>query len=346
MGELVELRSGLATSVGPLPIGEPAAAARAALVAQPEMPTVPSPGFGPTSLLAQAVDGLDGVQAAPAGLLQVDERFDGGAAIELATSGALKLGPAHDGFRAFLSALESTGADGPQAVRVPLVGPVSLALALRAAGVPLEEARRVAGAVVARRAGSLLSAVRRHLPNHTVLVCMNEPGLIGGMHPTFPLSPTETLDLLTPVVDRLDRHRRADRLLIGAHVPGHTDWDVVIASGVSILSMPAASGLGGWAASLGSFLDRGGRIAWGAVPVDQPLGSSEELLWRRLSALWCELVGEGLDPLVLRSRSLVSPVDGLGHFGVPQAELALGLVESISTRVRRQAVAARLSLGA
>ena len=346
MGELVELRSGLATSVGPLPIGEPELAARAALAAQPEMPTVPSSGAGRTSLLAQAVDGLDGVCAAPSGLLQLDERFDADAALELAASGALQLGPAFDGLRAFLSQLEAAGPEGPRALRVALVGPVSLALALRAAGVPLGEARRVAGAVVTHRAGALLSAVRRHLPDHTVLVCMNEPGLIGGMHPTFPLSPTETLDLLTPVIDRLDRHRRAGRLLIGAHVPGRTDWDVVISSGVSILSLPVAPGLGGWAASLGGFLDRGGRIAWGAVPVDQPLGTSEELLWRRLSALWCELVGEGLDPLVLRSRSLVSPVDGLGHFGVPQAELALGLVESISIRVGRQAVAARLSLGA
>ena len=346
MGELVELRSGLATSVGPLPIGEPVAAARAALAAQPDMPTVPSPGAGGTSLLAQAVDGLDGVEATPAGLLRLEEGFDVDAAIELATSWGLTLGRAHEGLRAFLAELEAAGPEGPQSLRVPLLGPVSLALALRAAGVPLGEARQVAGAVVARRAEVLLSAVRRHLPHHTVLVCMNEPGLIGGMHPTFPLSPSETLDLLVPVVDRLDRHRRAGRLLIGAHVPGRTDWDVVIASGVSIVSLPAASGLCGWASSLGDFLDRGGRIAWGVVPVDQPLGTSEELLWRRLSALWCELVGEGLDPLVLRSRSLVSPADGLGHFGVPQAELALELVESISTRVRRQAVAARLSLGA
>ena len=99
-------------------------------------------------------------------------------------------------------------------------------------------------------------------------------------------------------------------------------------------------------AQLADVLDRGGRIAWGAVPVDQPLGTSEELLWRRLSALWCELVGAGMDPLLLRSRSLISPVDGLGHFGHTQAERLLDLVDEISLRVRRQAIGARLSLGA
>jgi hypothetical protein len=82
------------------------------------------------------------------------------------------------------------------------------------------------------------------------------------------------------------------------------------------------------------------------VPVDQPLGTSEELLWRRMSALWCELVGEGMDALSLRSRSLVGPADGLGHFGVSQAERVLSLVDSLSTRVRRQAISARLTLGA
>ena len=106
------------------------------------------------------------------------------------------------------------------------------------------------------------------------------------------------------------------------------------------------AGAVGWAPQLADFLDRGGRIAWGAVPVDQPLGTSEELLWRRLSALWCELVGAGMDPLLLRSRSLIGPVDGLGHFGRTQAERLLDLVDEISLRVRRQAIGARLSLGA
>ena len=53
-----------------------------------------------------------------------------------------------------------------------------------------------------------------------------------------------------------------------------------------------------------------------------------------------------MDPLVVRQRSLVSAVDGLGHFGASQAERVLELVDSLSHRVGRQAFAARLSLGA
>ena len=179
-----------------------------------------------------------------------------------------------------------------------------------------------------------------------VLVCASEPGLVGASHPTFPLAPAQVLELLTPFVDAVDRHAAAGDLLIGVHVPGRTDWETIISSGVSVVSAPVDRNLVGWAGALSDFIDRGGRVVWGAVPVDQPLGTSEELLWRRLSAMWCELVGEGMDPLLLRSRSLVGPVDGLGHFGVTQAERVLDLVDSLATRVRRQAIGARLTLGA
>jgi hypothetical protein len=346
MGEVAGLRAGLATTVGAVPFTDASAAVEFVLGHQPEFPTVPSPGSGPMSLLSQAVDGLAGVEVHPTGVLRVDAPSHlrpGG----IDADGAVE-GPAFGQLEEFLRSLPAhiDRTEGFVGVRIALVGPVSLTLALRSAGLPLEQALEVCGTLVARRATGLLSALRQVMPDHVAMVCINEPGLIGAMHPTFPLPPAAVLGLLDPVVCGLDTHDRAGDLLIGAHVPGRTDWETVTASGVSIVSMPAVSGLVGWAPTLAGFLDRGGRVAWGSVPVDQPLGTSEELLWRRLSAVWCELVAEGLDPLVLRTRSLVSPVDGLGHFGHAQAALAVGLVESLSSRVRCQAVAARLSLGA
>jgi hypothetical protein len=284
------------------------------------------------------VDGVAGVQVLPPGLLRVTGEPEPGddTAAELA-------GPAFDAFHLFADSLADRPAVG---ARISLLGPVTVALALRAAGVPTERAVEVARVLVARRAAAQLGALRHTMPDGVVLVCASEPGLVGAVHPTFPLAPAQVLDLLTPFVDALDQHPDAGELLIGAHVPGRTDWGTIVASGVSVVSAPVDGGLAGWAQVLGDFTDRGGRIIWGAVPVDQPLGTSEDLLWRRLSALWCELVGEGMDPLLLRSRSLVGPVDGLGHFGRSQAERVLDLVDSLSVRVRRQAIGARLTLGA
>jgi len=351
MGGTVDLPFGLATSVGALPFGsgeDPSAdALELVLELQPAFPTAPSSGTVDHSLLAQAVAGLGGVEVAPPGLV----RLVGGPAASRPEPVAPidTAGDAYGPFRSFVAALpahrEQVGS-GFVGARVGVLGPVSLALALRAAGVDIDDATRLAGPLVAARAAEVLGALRATMPDDVAAIVLSEPGLIGAMHPTFPLAPSQVLDLLIPVVDALDRHPLAGELLIGAHVPGRTDWETIICSGVSLVSTPAEESVLGWAGALSRFLDDGGRVVWGAVPVDQPLGTGEELLWRRLSAMWCQLVGEGLDPLLLRSRSLTGPVDGLGHFGPTQAERALQLVDSLAVRVRRQAIGARLSLGA
>ncbi len=343
MGGIAELRVGLATSVGSLPTAELDPAIEMAIATQPDFPTVPTLNSVGATLLAQAVDGLDGVTVEPPGLLRLT------AGVEPSPSSGVDLdGPAFEILRRFVdrsSPVHSTTPPGI-GVRVGVLGPVSLALALRAAGLPVDRAVELAGTIVARRAVELLAAVRPVAADGVVLVCASEPGLVGAAHPTFPLSPAQVQGLLDPFVAQLDAAGLTEELLIGVHVPGRTDWSTIISSGVSVISAPAEPGLVGSAAAIATFLHDGGRVVWGAVPVDQPLGTGEELLWRRLSALWCDLVGEGLDPLLLRSSSLIGPVDGLGHFGVSQSERVLGLVDALSTRVRRQAIGARLSLGA
>jgi hypothetical protein len=322
-------------------------AVRFARSAHPRFPTVPTLSGHHVSLLAQAVHGLNGIEVLPPGLLRVDpNRLPG--PDDAAPAGASLCGAPFDGLHGFLESLSDPAGgihDGP--VRIGLVGPVTLTLALQAAGVPLVRASAVSRSVVVGRAVSLLALARRRLPDATVVVVLSEPGLIGAMHPTFPLSRSESRSLLDPVVDALDRSTdAAGRLIIGAHVPGRTDWGAVIGSGVSMISAPADPALAGWAAEIEGFLEAGGFVAWGAVPVDQPLGSGEDRLWRRLTGVWSELTAAGLDPMLLRLRSMISPADGLGHFGPTQARRVVDLTTALAVRVRRQTISARLSLGA
>lgn len=237
----------------------------------------------------------------------------------------------HDAWDRFFDGVAASGASG---VRLPVVGPVTVALSLQEQGLAASEALARATDTVREEALGLLSAVRQRFDG-VVLVCADEPGLVGAMHPTFPYSPVEVLEQTTPLVMALDAaDDRSGRLLIGIHVPGATDWSILLASGVSVASMPADPRLSGWAEVIDDFLDRGGRIIWGAVPVDAPLGDNDDLLWRRLRSTWDSLIDAGVDPQLLRARSLVSPADGLGHFGVTQAEHALSLAGSLSRRVR------------
>ena len=84
-----------------------------------------------------------------------------------------------------------------------------------------------------------------------------------------------------------------------------------------MLSLPVDAGLVERApATLGRFLERGGWVAWGAVPTDRPVGTDADRLWRELADLWCDLVRAGCDPVRLRRQALVTPACGLACHGV------------------------------
>ncbi|MFM7064561.1 MAG: hypothetical protein ACKO04_13880 [Actinomycetes bacterium] len=352
----MNLTFGQSSAVGPLPFADPVDAVGVALSGLVSLPTVPSgpavpvAGVPNTSLLAQAVADVEGAAVGPDGRLVVDP-------VHLA----------HDGDRTGWSLDDSAFAmfrlavgqlaggpedDAPDALRVPFLGPVSLALALHEAGVPLVRAAALARDVVVHRAVALCESARAALPGTPLLMVMSEPALAGSHHPTFPLRPAEIRSLLAPVVESLDAvalpgpERGATPLLIGVHVEGPTDWATVVASGVSLLSFPVEHAHAAPAAVVAAFLDAGGWIDWGVVPVDRPLGSGDELHWKRLNALWCTLVGGGADPMLLRTQALVSPAGGLDHFAREQVGLVLELTGEVALRIRHQAVASRLALGA
>ncbi len=353
---------GLATSVGPVPFTDPLEAVDFARRAHERFPTVPVLARPSASLLGQVVDGIDGVSIdadGPAtGALVLDpgsfdpDSFDPGSvdpAPEDPDGGVLE---------AFLAADSSA----VSAVRVPVLGPVTTALSLRTAGVEQSVAVSLAARVVAARSVAVAGRIARAWPDVPQVVVLSEPGLVGSLHPTFPFGRDQVRSaLLDPVVDSLDRgplrtdppprpavgtsdphvaHR------IGLHVPGRTDWDTLVGSGVSFVSLPADPTVGPWAGPLGRLVAAGGLIAWGAVPVDRPLGTRSDSLWQRLTAAFALLSADGVDPMELRLHSLVSATDGLAHFDPPGAGRVVDLCTDLSSRLRRQSMAARLSLGA
>jgi hypothetical protein len=143
--------------------------------------------------------------------------------------------------------------------------------------------------------------------------------------PGVPLHPEAAIDLTSGALAVLERGA-----VTGLHCCGATDWKLAMQSRPQILSAPLGSVSSGPSETLGRFLDDGGRIAWGAIPTDAPLGSSPGRLWRQLSGSWCELVQGGCDPVLLRLQSLVTPACGLATHGVSQAERVLGLTREVA----------------
>ena len=173
------------------------------------------------------------------------------------------------------------------------------------------------------------------------MVFVDEPGLTSMTHPGFPLVPNDTVALVRSVLDVFD----ADTLT-GVHCCGSTDWATVIAAGSDVLSTPLDCGLGFAGEELSRFLQRGGWVAWGAVPTDQPLGTTIDRYWQGLSAVWGRLAESGCDPVLLRTQALVTPACGLAGYQVSQSARVFQLVNAIADRLRSQAVGLRLQVGA
>jgi len=333
--DTVDLMHGVASSIGSLPHTDAQAAAAFVLERQSRLPAAPSlPNrSGRERMLAQAAWGIPGVTVLADGSLQVDDPTRcGGSEVD----GGLD-GDPFVGLRAFLGA--AAGRQG--AVKLQLTGPVTLGLALHAVGVPSATAFATAGIAARARAEALVRAAQASLPRATLVVFVDEPGLTAAMHPGFPLSPTETIDLVSSTLAVLEPHATT-----GLHCCGSADWRVVLQSGPQILSLPVATGAVDHAGALGAFVEHGGWIAWGAVPTTGPLGSSPERLWEHLSAEWCELAQAGCDPVLLREQALITPACGLAGHAPTQADLVLQLTNQVARRLRTQTEGMRLTVGA
>ena len=340
MGTGVDLLpAGVATSIGSLPHRDPGEAARFVLERNPELPAAPSlPNRSPAeSMLAQAAWGVSGVIAGPDGSIQLTGRSS-------------EVGRSRDpfrldeepwvGLRVFLEQIQ--GRTDP--VKLQLTGPVTFGRALHLAGVDVDRAFAVAGATVRARAAELVASARTLVPDAPLLVMLDEPGLVGSAHPRFPIEADQTLDLLSGAVAAIES--MAGPVLTGVHCCAAADWTTVLEAGPDVLAAPVDAGLAFVPGAIRSFFDRGGRIAWGAVPTDEPVGASSERPWRMLADTWCVLVRAGCDPGRLRRRSLVTPACGLAGHGLTQADRALRVAVAVGEHIHRQSTIARLTVGA
>jgi methionine synthase II (cobalamin-independent) len=286
-------------------------------------------------MIAQAAWGIDGIDVLEDGSLQLgeDPRLDPRAV--LADAGID--GEPFVALRAFLGAV--AGRRGP--IKLQLTGPVTLGIALGALGVPSQRAFEVAGAAVRARALTLVAAAKETAPMAPLVVFLDEPGLTAAMHPGFPLEPNRTIDLVSGVLATLEPHA-----VTGLHCCGAADWRVVLQAGPQILSLPLDANAEIHAGAIASFLERGGWVAWGAVPTTGPLSSKPDRLWQHLSDEWRRLTAGGCDPVLLREQAMITPACGLAGHGEAQADLVLRLCNQVARRVETQTLGMRLTVGA
>jgi hypothetical protein len=332
----VPLSVGLGTSIGTLPHVDPHEAARFVIARQPRLPAVPS--LPNRSLLErrvpQAAWGIDGVSVMPDGSLALDHaRVVPGSPV----TDAEFTGEPFAGLRAFVAAL----ADWEGPAKFQLTGPVTLGVALHVAGIDAADAFRLAGSVVQDRARNLVRFISERAPGVQPVVFVDEPSLRAVADPSFPLGAEAAVDMVSSVLATLE-----PGAVTGLRCGGDADWQLMQEAGPQILAVPANDDLAAQAGALDRFLESGGWVAWAAVTTEGPVGSGVDRLWRNLSALWCQLVRNGVDPARLRTQALVTPIGGLGRHLVGQAATVLQLVDQLAKRLYDQATGLRLSVGA
>jgi hypothetical protein len=336
-GDLVnraQLPSGVATGIGSLPHRD-AAAAAAFVLATLELPAIPTlPKRSPAEgMIPQALVGLAGITVGQYGSIAFDAAsFDPEAPVITDLQ--------HDafaGWRAFLAAAAGRRA----AVKWQFVGPVTLGLALVRAGLASDVAFEVSVRAVRCRVRQLADHVAAALPGCRQVVFIDEPKLDEMMGVGFPIAPDTAVDMVSAALAAIE-----PLCVTGLHVCATADIASLVAIGPDVLSVPVDIRLLESAGYLARFLGDGGTIAWGAVSTEGPVAMSAERPWRKLSELWCELVQRGADPTQLRQQSIITPECGLGTHTPAVAERVHRLAADISERVRDQATATRISLGA
>ena len=312
----------MATGVGSLPHADPAAAVDLVLRRHAELPSAPQlPNRSPSELmLAQAVEGVRGVTASASGLSFDARLVDPEAEVETDFSS-----DAWASLGAFLDAVADR--EGP--VKVQLCGPVSLGFALVHAGMARTLAGQVASRAVIDRITALLAETRHRAPHAPLVLVLDEPSLTAWYGEGFPWEADDTVDLLSGALAAAAHGATA-----GVHCCGATEWRLALAAGPQILSVPAGSGLTEDPVALGTFLDGGGWVAWGAVPTDGPVSRQPERYLHAVHDEWRDLARGGVDFDLLRSRALVTPACGLAGHTEAQAEEILAMTTRIGDGMR------------
>lgn len=294
-------------------------------------------------MVAQALVGIEGVSVGQYGGIGVDvSRLDVEPDIRTDLTS-----DAYSSFAAFLQSFREHGT-GTEWVKWQFIGPVTLGLSLVRIGMEPAAAFRLSSQAVRAHVCALEHEVATTCGDVGQLIFLDEPSLPEALAPGFVLTPDVVVDLVSGCLAAIPAHH-----LTGVHCCGRIDWGTLLTTGANILSVPVPSASDASAIAetlraasrISDHLEHGGRIAWGAVRTDGPISVSPERSWKGLVELMCALVKAGVDPLLLRKQSHVTPACGLATLSEQLAGRVMDHVSVVSGRVAEQATASRLTLG-
>ena len=130
--------------------------------------------------------------------------------------------------------------------------------------------------------------------------------------------------------------------LCAIHCCGKCDWCVPIESGINIINLDAysfARNLSVFKDDVETFLNCGGKIAWGIVPTldKEALEKADEnLLEEKFISAVKYLTEKGIDEKLVIDNSIITPSCGAGSLSEPLAEKAMSLTKKLSDSLKER----------
>ena len=125
----------------------------------------------------------------------------------------------------------------------------------------------------------------------------------------------------------------------GIHCCANTDWEFLLEMQPAVLSIDAyttAKEFLLYGSSIGSFLEKGGIVAWGIVPAEYQVFSKESCssLFQRFEGIKKQ-VCEYVSPHIFSAQSLITPTCGLRFTNEKEAAEIMQLTALLSHKIRR-----------
>ncbi|MDH7487157.1 MAG: methionine synthase, partial [Anaerolineae bacterium] len=166
-----------------------------------------------------------------------------------------------------------------------------------------------------------------------VVLFLDEPSLSLVGTPFAPIASHKVVEWIDEVLHGLS-------CIKGIHCCGNTDWSLLLATSVDILSFDTyeyAETLALYPDEVRAFLARGGLIAWGITPkTDVVWQETVASLAARLEEAIGLLARKGVPRDDILAASLVTPSCGVGTLDEPAAERALALTAGVAKVMRER----------
>lgn len=215
--------------------------------------------------------------------------------------------------------------EGPE-LKTQFAGPVTLFLALLAAGCPYDGLWDCVVSGLSDRLQAHLEMIESARPGVEVIAVMDEPALV-----TFAPGRTNGPVPIEAAAEAMARVMAAAPVPIGVHVCGDTDWRTVAGLQPAWLSWDLA-GLGDGflnaTDAIAAAVSHGTGIMWGIVPTD-PAPIDTDRVRSRYGTAVTRLVIDGAPAEALTSASLATPACGLAGVSVGGAGVVMDRLREV-----------------